>query len=132
MARKHNPTCTLFVTHWILRSMETGLLTPFFSCHGTDWDYFALRKDLNAVRTLEDDGSGLYTHTYLTGPSYATAYTNVVIDGRSGCCLSDLLEQHPDNPELHRVYGRKDDLIPFSTAAKVCASGISLTVFNNG
>ncbi|KAJ7904669.1 hypothetical protein B0H14DRAFT_615623 [Mycena olivaceomarginata] len=100
-------------------SMETGLLTPFFSCHGKDWDYFALRKDLNAVRTLEDDGSGLYTHTYLTGPSYATAYTNVVIDGRSGCCLSDLLEQHPDNPELHRVYGRKDDLIPFSTAAKM-------------
>ncbi|KAJ7869769.1 hypothetical protein B0H14DRAFT_2727011 [Mycena olivaceomarginata] len=98
--------------------METGGLTPFFICHGKDWEYFALMKDLNVVRTLEDDGSGLYTHTYLTGPSYATAYTNLVIDGRPGCCLSDLLEQHPDNPELHRVYRRKDDLIPFSTAAK--------------
>jgi hypothetical protein len=100
--------------------METGLLTSLFSCHGKDWEYFALKKDLNVVRALEDDGSGLYTHTYLTGPSYATSYTNVEIDGRPGCRLSDLLEQHPDNPELHRVYGRKDDLIAFSTAAKVC------------
>ncbi|KAJ7301359.1 hypothetical protein DFH08DRAFT_906979 [Mycena albidolilacea] len=102
-------------------AMETGLLMPFFNCHGKDWEYFTLRKNLDVVRTLEDDGSGLYTHTYLTGPSYATSYTNVVIDGRPGCCLSDLLEQHPDNPELHRVYGRKDDLIAFSTAAKVQA-----------
>jgi hypothetical protein len=99
--------------------METGLLMPFFTSYGKDWEYFAVRKEFNAVRVPEDDGSGLYTHTYLTSPSYATAYTNAEIEGRPGCSVSDLLEQHPDNPDLHRVYGRKDDLITLSTAAKV-------------
>ncbi|KAF7353915.1 Acetyl-CoA synthetase-like protein [Mycena venus] len=100
-------------------TMETGLLTPFFMSYGVDWEYLAVRKEYNTVRVPEDDGSGLYTHTYLVSPSYATAYTNVEIDGRLGCSISDLLEQHSDNPDLHRVYGRKDDLIRFSTAAKM-------------
>ncbi|KAJ7718960.1 hypothetical protein DFH07DRAFT_784769 [Mycena maculata] len=87
--------------------------------HGKDWDYISMREGCNIVRVPEDDGPGLYTHTYLVGPAFATTFTNAEIDGKPGCSLSDLLEQHPENPELHRVYGRKDDLIAFSTAAKV-------------
>jgi hypothetical protein len=99
--------------------METGLVTPFFRNYGTDWEYFCVEENCNAVRVPEDDGSGMYTHTYLLSPTYATCYTNTEIDGKPGCALSDLLEQHPEKPYLHRVYGRKDDLIAFSSAAKV-------------
>lgn len=99
--------------------MEIGLVTAFFRCHGKNWDYFAVEKQCNAVRVPEEDGSPLYTHTYLVSSSYTTCYTNAEIDGKPGCSVRDLLEQHPENPELHRVYGRKDDLIVFSSAAKV-------------
>ncbi|KAJ7829991.1 hypothetical protein B0H14DRAFT_3143707 [Mycena olivaceomarginata] len=112
-------------------AMETGLLMPFFTSYGKDWEYFAVRKEFNAVRVPEDDGSGLYTHTYLTSPSYATAYTNAEIEGRPGCSVSDLLEQHPDNPDLHRVYGRKDDLITLSTAAKMNPVSIETQINRN-
>ncbi|KAJ7142097.1 hypothetical protein C8R43DRAFT_954442 [Mycena crocata] len=100
-------------------SMETGLVTPFLNCYGKDWDYFSVRQDFNPVRVPEDDGSKLYTHTYLVSPSYVTCYINSEIDGRPGCSVSDLLEQHPEKPELHRVYGRKDDIIIFSSGAKM-------------
>ncbi|KAJ7041894.1 hypothetical protein C8F04DRAFT_1077661 [Mycena alexandri] len=100
-------------------SMETGVVTPFFTSYGQDWDYISVREEFNPVRVPEEDGSHFYTHTYLVSPSYMTAYTNTEIDGRPGCVVSDLLEQHPTNPNLHRVYGRKDDLISFSTAAKM-------------
>ncbi|KAJ7142100.1 hypothetical protein C8R43DRAFT_581164 [Mycena crocata] len=100
-------------------SMETGLLSPFLECHGKDWDYFSVRKEIDVVRVPEDDGSKLYTHSYLVSSSYVTAYTNNEIDGKPGCSLSDLLEQHPVNVELHRIYGRKDEMIIFSSASKM-------------
>ncbi|KAJ7119146.1 hypothetical protein C8R44DRAFT_737971 [Mycena epipterygia] len=74
---------------------------------------------LSSTYVPEEDGSPLYTHTYLVSPSYATCYTNAEVDGKPGCSVRDLLEQHPENPELYRVYGRKDDLIVFSSAAKM-------------
>ncbi|KAF8209425.1 hypothetical protein K438DRAFT_1960414 [Mycena galopus ATCC 62051] len=100
-------------------SMETGLLVPFFASHGKDWEYFSMRKEAGAVRVPEEDGSGLYTHTYLGSPSHAMIRTNVEVGGQPGCHVSDLLEQHPDNPDLQRLYARKDELIAFSTGAKM-------------
>jgi hypothetical protein len=100
--------------------MEVGLVAPLFSRHGADWDYFTIREGIEVVRVAEEDGSPLYTHTYIVSPSFATCFTNSTIDGRPGCALSDLLEQHPEQPELHRVYGRKDDLIILSSGFKAC------------
>ncbi|KAJ7481784.1 hypothetical protein FB451DRAFT_137298 [Mycena latifolia] len=100
-------------------SLETGLVTPFFQTHGKDWDYFSVRTDIEAVRVPEDDDSEMYTHTYLVSPTYATCYTNTEIGGRPGCALSDLLEPHPEKPDLHRIHGRKDNLIALSIAAKM-------------
>ncbi|KAJ7671268.1 hypothetical protein DFH06DRAFT_1320058 [Mycena polygramma] len=103
-------------------SMETGLVAPFLENHGVDWEYFSMRPDLEIVRVPEDDGSALYTHTYLLSPSFTPSSTNSLVDGRPGCYVSDLLEQHPHKPELHRVYGRKDDIIIFSSGLKVLSS----------
>ncbi|KAF8209428.1 hypothetical protein K438DRAFT_2012211 [Mycena galopus ATCC 62051] len=100
-------------------SMETGMLVPFFASHGTDWEYFSMRKEVGAVRVPEEDGSGLYRHTYLGSPSHVMTHTNAEVGGQPGCQVSDLLEQHPDNPDLQRLYARKDELIAFSTGAKM-------------
>lgn len=104
--------------------MEVGLVAPFFSRHGADWDYFTIREGIEVVRVAEEDGSPVYTHTYLVNPSFTTCFTNATIDGRPGCAVSDLLEQHPEKPELHRVYGRKDDLIVLSSGFKACTASI--------
>ncbi|KAJ7765657.1 hypothetical protein B0H16DRAFT_1523880 [Mycena metata] len=100
-------------------AMEVGLVTPFLECHGENWHYFTVRKDIDFVRVPEADGSPLYTLTYLVGPSFTTTFTNSTINGRPGCSVNDLLEQHPDNPELHRIYGRKDDIIVLSSGFKM-------------
>ncbi|KAJ7184616.1 hypothetical protein C8R46DRAFT_1064644 [Mycena filopes] len=100
-------------------AMEVGLVTPFFRSYGKDWEYFAVKPECNPVRVPEEDGSHLYTHAYLPSPSFVTCHTNTEVNGRPGCGLSDLLEQHPENPNLHRVYGRKDDIIIFSTGSKM-------------
>ncbi|KAJ7684272.1 hypothetical protein DFH06DRAFT_969418 [Mycena polygramma] len=100
-------------------AMETGLVAPFLEHHGADWDYISIRPDIEVARVPEEDGSSLYTHTYLISSSFTTSYTNSVIDGRPGCSVSDLLEQHPRKSELHRIYGRKDDIIIFSSGLKV-------------
>ncbi|KAJ7161958.1 hypothetical protein C8R43DRAFT_1233492 [Mycena crocata] len=107
----------------IYGTMETGLVTPFFMSHGKDWDYFSVCAQFNAVKMPEEDGSvgdsALYTHTYVGSESYAPGYTNTEVDGRPGCAVSDLLEPHPDNPALQRVYGRKDEQIWFSNRARM-------------
>ncbi|KAF7359033.1 Acetyl-CoA synthetase-like protein [Mycena sanguinolenta] len=100
---------------------ETGLLNTFCTPHGNlkDWEYFSVREGIDAARMPEEDGSTFYTFTYLNSPSYKTCYSNVEIEGRRGCQISDLLEQHPDNPDLHRVFARKDEIISLSIAAKM-------------
>ncbi|KAJ7612077.1 hypothetical protein FB45DRAFT_1065470 [Roridomyces roridus] len=100
-------------------SMETGIISPFFESHGKDWEYISIREGIDVVALPEDDEPGLYTHAYLVGPQFETTLTNVEIDGRRGYVISDLLERHPENPLLHRVRGRKDDLIPFSSGFKM-------------
>ncbi|KAJ7790623.1 hypothetical protein B0H14DRAFT_2625801 [Mycena olivaceomarginata] len=74
-------------------------------CIWHDWEYLAVRKELNAAE----------------------------IKGCPGCSVSDLLEQHPDNPDLHRVYGHKDDLITLSTAVKINRNDVvdAAVIFGN-
>ncbi|KAJ7041890.1 hypothetical protein C8F04DRAFT_1077642 [Mycena alexandri] len=112
-------------------AMEVGVVTPFFECHGENWDYFTVRKDIDVVRVPEGEGSPLYMHTYLVGPSYTTTFTNSTIDRRPGCSLSDLLEQHPKNPELHRIYGRKDDIIVLSSGLKISPGSVEAHITRN-
>ncbi|KAJ7490899.1 hypothetical protein FB451DRAFT_627154 [Mycena latifolia] len=112
-------------------AMEIGVVTPFLRLYGKDWDYFSMREGCNPVRVPEKDGSAMYTHTYLRSPTYTTAHMNIEIDGKPGCNVSDLLEQHPEKPELHRIYGRKDDLIAFSSVAKMNPGPVEAQINRN-
>ena len=42
------------------------------------------------------------------------------MNGRPAYASSDLLEEHPTNPNIYKVYGRADDQIVLSTGEKVC------------
>ncbi|KAJ7691788.1 hypothetical protein B0H17DRAFT_1200903 [Mycena rosella] len=103
----------------IYGAMEVGLVTRFFENYGRDWDYFIVREEFNIVRVPEADGSGLYTLTYLSTVARPTLYTNTELGGAPRCAVSDLLEHHPENPQLHRVYGRKDGILVLSIATKM-------------
>ncbi|KAJ7150155.1 hypothetical protein C8R43DRAFT_1128198 [Mycena crocata] len=113
-------------------AMETGgPVTSVLVSHGKDWDYFSLRDGIETVRVPEDDGSGRYTLVYFASPVFTPCYTTTEIGGRAGCALNDVLEQHPENPRLHRVYGRKDDIIVFSTAAKMMPGPVEARLKDN-
>ncbi|KAK7057628.1 acetyl-CoA synthetase-like protein [Favolaschia claudopus] len=101
-------------------AMETGLLMPFLECHGPDWAYLRMRPGIEVKRKPEEDGSPLFTQIYIPSPSYVTCFTNTTVDdGRPGCFVSDLLEPHPEKPDLFRVYGRQDDTIVLSNGFKI-------------
>ncbi|KAJ7827456.1 hypothetical protein B0H13DRAFT_2119469 [Mycena leptocephala] len=87
------------------------LASPAFieALHRLSYIGASLNKHFNAVRVPEEDGSELYTHTYLVSPSYEMCWTNTEIGGKPAS----------RQPDLHRIFGRKDDLINFSTAAKM-------------
>ncbi|KAJ7149268.1 hypothetical protein C8R43DRAFT_952102 [Mycena crocata] len=78
-----------------LARMEVGLVSPFFTCHGRDWEpeYFSVRKKFNAT---------WMGGVFLMCASYPPTYTNAEVDGKPGCAVSDLLEAHPHNPALQR------------------------------
>ncbi|KAF7329185.1 Acetyl-CoA synthetase-like protein [Mycena kentingensis (nom. inval.)] len=102
-------------------AMEQGFLNPFFvkPTKPHDWEYFSLVPGLTAARTVEPDTAGLYTHTYLITDDFPACFSNESVDGHLGCKLSDLLEAHPTEEGLHRVYGRSDDQITFSSGFKM-------------
>ncbi|KAJ6566967.1 hypothetical protein B0H19DRAFT_716138 [Mycena capillaripes] len=112
-------------------AMEVGLVAPFLERHGVNWDYITMRPGVEVARVPEEDGSALYTHTYLVGPSFTPCLINSTIDGRPGCSVSDLLEQHPHKPDLHRVYGRKDDIIILSNGFKMSPGSVEAHINRN-
>lgn len=57
------------------------------------------------------------------GPAWSPNAFNTEVNGRPAYATSDLFEEHPDDPNLFRVYGRADDQIVLSTGEKVSDSG---------
>lgn len=53
------------------------------------------------------------------GPVWSPNAFNTEVNGRPAYATSDLFEEHPDDPNLFRVYGRADDQIVLSTGEKV-------------
>ncbi|KAF7309199.1 Acetyl-CoA synthetase-like protein [Mycena kentingensis (nom. inval.)] len=103
-------------------SMETGILVPFFQSHGVDWEYITLSPGLDYTLVPEEEG-GLFSLVFFPTDRFAPCWTNLTLDERAGCHLSDLFEAHPDPDKakagLIRLHGRKDDQINLSTGAKM-------------
>lgn len=113
--------CTLILS--IYYSIETGCLTPYLPLKslGKDWEYFRFSKHCHPVLAEQSDLALERVHslTLVESPTHTPCFINTTVDGMPAYEISDLLERHPSNPELWRVFGRADDLIVLSNALKV-------------
>ncbi|KAI0350279.1 acetyl-CoA synthetase-like protein [Trametes cingulata] len=92
----------------IYGSTEVGLMTLLVREHpGLDWEYFRLSPRHTCVFVPQGDGK--YEIVVPTRPENPLPVTNTKIDGRDAYATSDLVEQHPTDKTLWRVYGRTDE-----------------------
>ncbi|KAH7914162.1 acetyl-CoA synthetase-like protein [Hygrophoropsis aurantiaca] len=84
---------------------------------GENWQYFKFASyfDPHLTPWEEADVFELYA---LETAAYTPIVVTDIIHGRKAYATQDLLERHPTDPTLWRVYGRCDDQIMLSTGEK--------------
>ncbi|KIJ53176.1 hypothetical protein M422DRAFT_775837 [Sphaerobolus stellatus SS14] len=83
---------------------------------GPDWWRFA--DYTHQVLIPQPDEPSVYEVALRKTPYYAISVSNTEIDGHPYYLTSDLVEQHPEDPTLYRVFGRVDDQLMLSTGEK--------------
>ncbi|KAK0215362.1 NRPS-like enzyme [Armillaria nabsnona] len=100
-------------------STEAGcisvLVPKFVSPEGWEWMRLSRQMDIMLVPTEEKDICGVYVKKSVT---YAPAAFNSEIDGIEALDMKDLVQLHPSNRRLWKVYGRADEQITHSTGEK--------------
>ncbi|KAF5372256.1 hypothetical protein D9757_009649 [Collybiopsis confluens] len=109
---------TLFPFYGLSETGCIGMFLPAKS-YGDEWAYFKISPHLR-VKMLPQEGlDGIFEPVVLATNTYSPHLTNAIVDGRPAYTTNDLLEIHPTNPAMFRVFGRKDDLLILSTGEKV-------------
>ncbi|KAK0184035.1 NRPS-like enzyme [Armillaria mellea] len=100
-------------------STEAGcvsvLVPKSVSPEGWEWMRLSRQSDIMLVPTDEKDICGLYVRKSAT---YAPTALNSEIDGIEALDMKDLVQLHPSNKSLWKVYGRADEQITHSTGVK--------------
>ncbi|KAI0060400.1 acetyl-CoA synthetase-like protein [Artomyces pyxidatus] len=101
---------------------ETGGIS-MFAQEGTptidEWEYFKLSSHLSIEMLPQDGMDDLFEPVVVQTPFYKPNVINTVSsDGRPAYRTNDLLQRHPRNPSLWKIYGRADDQIMLSNGEK--------------
>ncbi|KAF7351301.1 Acetyl-CoA synthetase-like protein [Mycena sanguinolenta] len=103
-------------------STETGSIAVMFTNerHKEGWQYFQFVPGIDAVLVpIDGDASKLLFQLIIKqSPTHALALANLEIDGVPACDTGDIVQRHPTNPDLYRLYGRVDDQIMHSNGEK--------------
>ncbi|KAF8585451.1 acetyl-CoA synthetase-like protein [Ramaria rubella] len=83
---------------------------------GYEWFQFLPR--VTPVLIPEPDEERIFEFAIKKSDLFPVAAYNTEFDGVPGYASNDLIEQHPKNPKLFRVHGRKDDQIILSNGEK--------------
>lgn len=114
-------------------STEAGcvsvLVPKSVSPEGWEWMRVSRQSDVTLVPTEEKDIYGLYVKK---SGAYAPAAFNAEIDGIEALDMKDLVQLHPSNPRLWKVYGRTDEQITHSTGEKTNPEPIEIALMSNG
>ncbi|KAF4568263.1 putative NRPS-like protein biosynthetic cluster [Pleurotus pulmonarius] len=100
-------------------STETGPIAKMLPLkpHPEGWEYFELSPDLHTILVPEGEDR-VFRLVLAPSDAHAFPFTNSRVDGRDVYDTNDLLERHPSNPHLYRLYGRSDDQLMHSTGEK--------------
>ncbi|KAI0314196.1 acetyl-CoA synthetase-like protein [Amylostereum chailletii] len=83
-----------------------------------DWEYFRISPHLDVTMVPQEGMPGIYELIILDSPTLTPHVTNTVIDGTPAYASSDLLQEHPTQPNFWRAFGRADDQLALSTGEK--------------
>ncbi|KIJ40867.1 hypothetical protein M422DRAFT_780553 [Sphaerobolus stellatus SS14] len=83
---------------------------------GYEWIRFP--TSVSPVYIPDPEDPDTYELAFKLIDTHHPAIINTEIDGVPGYATSDLVEKHPDDPNLVRIKGRKDDQIMLSTGEK--------------
>ncbi|KAK0219168.1 NRPS-like enzyme [Armillaria fumosa] len=81
------------------------------------WEWIKLGNHVDAV-FMPTDQKNIYRLCIKESPSHSPAIFNTEIDGVKALDTKDLVQLHPSNRKLFKVYGRADDQIMHSTGEK--------------
>ncbi|KAI0659473.1 acetyl-CoA synthetase-like protein [Cubamyces menziesii] len=84
----------------------------------SDWEYFSFSKPAEFVRIYQAGLPRVFEPVFVECPTWTLNVYNTEMNGRPAYASSDLLEEHPTNPNIYKVYGRADDQIVLSTGEK--------------
>ncbi|KAJ7659105.1 hypothetical protein DFH06DRAFT_1472553 [Mycena polygramma] len=98
---------------------EIGLISGH-SDHTDGWDFFQFCPTVEPVLIpVDGDTSGLLFQLILKQcETNCLALTNTEVDGVPALDMKDIVQRHPTNPTLYRLYGRADDQIMHSNGEK--------------
>ncbi|OSD00742.1 acetyl-CoA synthetase-like protein [Trametes coccinea BRFM310] len=93
-----------------------------------DWEYFSLSPPVEFIRVYQDGLPRIFELVVVDSATWSPNVFNTIIDGRPAYATRDLLEEHPTDLNLYKVYGRVDDQIALSTGEKASYSTASIWV----
>ncbi|KAJ6475681.1 hypothetical protein DFH09DRAFT_1379760 [Mycena vulgaris] len=104
------------------RSTEAGALSQYApeTPHTDGWQYFQFLASTDAVLVpIDGDHSGLLFQLIVKQcATNCLALSSMEMDGVPAFDTKDIVQRHPTNPKLYRVYGRVDDQIMHSNGEK--------------
>ncbi|KAF4571529.1 putative PKS/NRPS-like protein biosynthetic cluster [Pleurotus pulmonarius] len=100
-------------------STETGSISTILPSkpHPEGWEYFELSPHLDPILVPEGEG-GVFRLVIAPSKNNTPAVTNTRVNNKIAYDTNDLLQRHPVNSRLYRIYGRADDQIMHSTGEK--------------
>ncbi|KAI9058948.1 acetyl-CoA synthetase-like protein [Trametes sanguinea] len=96
---------------------EAGAVTHLMRPNpGMDWEYVSPLSYVE-IKYIPA-GDNVYELVVLSSAENPLPVVNTTVNGREGYATKDLIEFHPSNPKLWRVYGRADEQIMLSNGEK--------------
>ncbi|KAF8579177.1 acetyl-CoA synthetase-like protein [Ramaria rubella] len=93
-----------------------------------DWDYMRLPYHLDYALVPQPDDEDIHELIFLENENRKPCVFNTTLHGKPAYATNDLLLRHPTDPQLWKIYGRKDEQIILSTGEKTNPGPIETTL----
>ncbi|KAG7443762.1 NRPS-like enzyme [Guyanagaster necrorhizus] len=113
----------LLTVYGLTESSVSMLWANSIPVEGWEWMKVARNVDVAFVPTDEQDIYRLYVKD---GPLHSPAVLDTEIDGVKAFDTKDLVQLHPSNRKLFKVYGRADEQIMHSTGVSLCTNPVPI------
>ncbi|KAF7796152.1 hypothetical protein EIP86_007326 [Pleurotus ostreatoroseus] len=84
-----------------------------------EWEYFRISKHITFHMQSQENMDEIYEPIMIPTEAWFPQVCNSEFEGKPVYAIGDLLEQHPEDPERWRIFGRKDDQFALTTGENV-------------